>query len=531
MPRFASPALLALLAPLAPLAPLPLPAAAAELGSVAFANSGAAAAQPAFQRGLAALHSFWYPEAEEAFREAREIDPGFALAYWGEALTHDHSLWEEQDRAAGRRALEALAPTPEERLAKAPTERERDYLRSVELLFATGEVDDRRRAYSAALERLAARYPDDPDAAALYALTLQTIDRGGQEGVRKRMRSAAILERLRDRFPEHPGVLHYLIHAYDDPVHAPLGLRPALVYADVAPAANHALHMPSHIFVQLGMWERVAASNLDAWEASVAWTERRGLSVEERDFHSLSWRHYALLQLGREREAAEALALVARLARETGSERLANVREGMAARQAVESGRFAPAGDAETAGGELAFALGLRRVSAGEIDAARPFLARLREVAAREGERPHRWSSHAAILADQLEGLILIREGRSDEGLARLAAAAQGERSLDPPSGPPRPLHPALETYGEALAAAGRPADALREFEAALDRTPDRPRALLGAARAAAALGHAETARAHRATLARIWSGADPGHPGATEVREVLELEAAPATR
>ncbi len=508
---------MARLASLILLLPLAVPAFAAELGTVAFPNSGSAAAQPAFERGLAALHSFWYLEAEEAFREARALDPGFALAYWGEALTHDHSLWYEQNHEAARRALAALGSTPDERLAKAPTERERDYLRAVEILFGAGEIDQRRRAYSAALEALSARHPEDTDAAALYALTLQTIDRRGPEGLRNRMRSAAILERLRDRHPDHPGVLHYLIHAYDDPVHAPLGLRPALVYADVAPAANHALHMPSHIFVQLGMWERVAASNLDAWQASVDWTERRGLPVVERDFHSLAWRHYALLQLGRERQAAETLALVDRLARETGAARLADVREAMAARQAVETGRFVPVGDAETAGGELAFALGLRHASAGEIEAARPFLGRLREIAAREGEDPPRWSSHAALLADGLEGLIEIREGRQDEGLARLAGAARAEQALDPPSGPPHPLKPALELYGEALLAAGRPAEALRQFEAALDRTPDRPQALLGAARAAAAGGRAESAQAHYATLARIWSGADPGHPGVEE--------------
>ena len=287
------------------------PAPAAELGRVAFVNSGSEEAQEPFQQGVAALHSFFYDEAADLFREAQRRDPGFAMAYWGEALTHNHPLWRQQDRDAALEALGKLAPTRQERAAKAPTERERAYLETVEILYGDGEKHERDVAYREALRRLAERFPDDPEARALHALAIQGAaetahQTGGADVIPARMESAGILEELFDRHPDHPGVLHYLIHAYDDPVHAPLGLRPARIYAEVAPEANHALHMPSHIFLQLGMWERVVASNEDAVAASEAWVERRGHARDKIDLHSLSWLHYARLQLGQTEAGARA---------------------------------------------------------------------------------------------------------------------------------------------------------------------------------------------------------------------------------
>ncbi|HTQ79273.1 MAG TPA: hypothetical protein VMM92_04700, partial [Thermoanaerobaculia bacterium] len=337
--------------------PAPLPTAQGALGAVHFPTSAGAAAQAAFLRGVAALHSFWYDEAADAFREAAALEPGFALAYWGEAMTFNHPLWAEQDREAARTALARLGPDREARAAKAPTAREKGYLEAVEVLYGEGGKAERDRAYAQAMGRLATAFPDDDEAAAFRALSLLgTVQAGdpAESQLRSRMQAAAILEELFSHHPDHPGVVHYLIHSYDDPIHAPLGLRAARIYARVAPAAPHALHMPAHIFVQLGRWQEAAASNEAAWAASVAWVERRKLAAEKRDFHSLSWLHYAYLQEGRLQKAAETLELARHATVEAPqSERIAGALAGMEARQALETGGPAPAG-AQTEGGGYA---------------------------------------------------------------------------------------------------------------------------------------------------------------------------------
>ncbi|MES1244520.1 MAG: hypothetical protein ABUT39_23140 [Acidobacteriota bacterium] len=465
---------------------------AAELGQVEFPTSGSPAAREPFLRGVAALHSFWYEEAADAFREAQKADPGFAMAYWGEAMTFNHPIWSEQDRDAALAALARLGPTPAARAAKAPTEEEKAWLAAVEALYGEGEKADRDRAYAEAMRSLHERWPDDLEAASFYALSLigpaLTNGSTGADRDRDLMKAAAILEELVDRSPRHPGVLHYLIHAYDDPVHAPLGLRAARIYAQVAPAAHHALHMPSHIFVQLGRWTDAAASNEAAWAASVDWVKRAGLPAEKRDFHSLSWLQYVYLQQGRVKKAEEVLEIARQARRETQAARAAYTLDGMAARQLVETGRRAEA---------LAALLAVPPEAghAGHGDGARP------------------------ILEKESEALKLQAQGKTEEALALLREAADLEGALPPPSGPPSPMKPAHELYGEVLLEAGRAAEASRQFEASLLRTPNRAASLLGAARSAAKAGDLETARRRYAELAAIWSQADSDLPALAEVQ------------
>ena len=237
--------------------------AASEVGEVAFANSGAAAAQEPFLRGLALLHNFEYPDAAEQFRKAETIDPSFAMAFWGEAMTYTHPVWLQQDLAAARAVLARLGATPEARLAKAPTARERDYLHAVEILYGKGTKEERDFLFSDAMASIHQRYPDDVDATAFYALSLLGTAHHGRDFAIY-MRSAALLEEVFPTHQHHPGVLHYLIHSYDDPIHAPLGMRAARLYGAVAPNAGHALHMTSHIFVALGLWDDVIAANEQA---------------------------------------------------------------------------------------------------------------------------------------------------------------------------------------------------------------------------------------------------------------------------
>lgn len=512
------------------------------LGRVDFPTTASPAAQEHFLRGLAALHSFWYDEAADAFRAAQEAQPGFALAYWGEALTYDHPIWGEQDQEAARQALQRLAATPAERAARAGNEKERAWLATVEALYGDGDKGARARAYAEALGRMHERWPDDLEVASFYALSLigpaLTSDGAalGEPRDRLLIRAAAILEEEVDRNPEHPGVLHYLIHAYDDPTHAPLGVRAARAYARVAPAAHHALHMPSHIFVQLGQWDQVAASNEDSWQASVEWTESRGLSIDKRDFHSLSWLAYAYLQQGRHGKVREVLEIARQAARVSDNPRVTSSLASMEARYLIERRAWEdaklPAAMPAAGGGEedkahaahpmgngdwaLTFTAGLAAGRRGDAAGAQEALARLRDMPAGA------YGSVAKILEKEVGGLLHLARGEEEAGLRLLEEAADAEAALTPPSGPPDLLKPALELCGEVLLERGKAEAALKQFQRSLLRMPNRTASLLGAARAAAKLGRPEEARKYSLALAEIWKQADPGLSEVAEIRAAV---------
>lgn len=275
------------------------PGGALDLGTLDFPTSATGEAQEAFLTGVLALHSFWYPEARDHFRRARDLDPAFAMAYWGEAMTHDHPLWNQHDDAAGQAALARLDSVQQMQELEW-SDRERRFVAAVRTLFeGEGNIAARRTAYADTMQHLADAHPGD-DEAALFSVLAQMSTPGFEfENPEDVVSVAATLEDIYQDRPEHPGVLHYLIHTYDSDTFAPLGLRPARTYAEVAPASAHALHMPSHIFRQLDQWERVAASNEDAYRASVDWQERTDRPLHMRDYHSFSWLMDAYLELDR----------------------------------------------------------------------------------------------------------------------------------------------------------------------------------------------------------------------------------------
>src|SRR5215510_12005404 len=293
MTRFLSP-IVVLVATL--IAARPVHAGAPAVGSVSFANSGAPAAQADFLVGLAQLHNFQYPQAAAAFQRAQQIDPDFAMAYWGEAMTYNHAVWMQQDRSVARAVLARLGPTPEARAAKAPTPREKAYLAAVEVLYGDGDKYDRDRRYALAMERLHADYPDDIDATCFYALALLGTSHAGRD-VPTYMKAAALMEELFEKYPQHPGAAHYLIHSVDDSVHAPLGLRAARAYAKIAPDSPHALHMTSHIFLALGMWDDVVAANEGTVHLVHAGMHARNPSAPAPGCaHPITWLAYGYLQ-------------------------------------------------------------------------------------------------------------------------------------------------------------------------------------------------------------------------------------------
>jgi tetratricopeptide (TPR) repeat protein len=270
------------------------------IGTVSFANSGSPAAQRPFLRGLALLHSFEYDDARAEFRDAERADSGFAMAYWGEALTFAQLLWGIDYADSARAALARFGATRDARLARAKTERERLYGVAVEALFDTTSLESRVRGYVAGLRAVRAAQPNDLDARAFLAVGLMMDDSGTPADQKARTEeSIALAQSVFAAAPQHPGGAHYLIHAADNPKYAAKGLAAARAYAKIAPDAEHALHMPSHIFVQVGAWDDVVSSNERAWPASRAWVKSHAMPNTELSFHSLWWLQYGYLQQGR----------------------------------------------------------------------------------------------------------------------------------------------------------------------------------------------------------------------------------------
>ena len=291
------------------LAASPALAQSSGLGTISFPNSGNEAAQKDFLDGVRLLHSFEWEDSAEAFQRAQAADPNFALAYWGESLSHTggHHYPPGQDMSKARAALLKLGKTRAERVAKAETDREKGYLESVHILYGPGDLQERSDGYEQALAELSAAYPDDLEAAAFHALSLMRSRVRGKASQRVDMRAGAIAQRVFRENPDHPGAAHYVIHAYDDPVHAPVALYAAEKYSDIAPAAVHALHMPSHIFVQHGMWDHVRGLNTRSYQASVDRAERKGLSPARYSYHALYWLLYAYLEEGRYEDGQQLL--------------------------------------------------------------------------------------------------------------------------------------------------------------------------------------------------------------------------------
>ena len=504
------------------------PQSTGDLGRIDFPTSGSPEAQPHFLRGVLYLHSFEFEDAAEEFRAAKKADPGFAMAYWGEAMSCNHPLWREVDASSARRILEELAPTPEARLAKAPTAREKMYLAAVEALYGKGSKEENDRAYAEAMRRLHERFADDENAATFYSLALL----GSCEGRRDSstyMKAAAISEEVFAKNPLHPGAVHYLIHSYDDPVHAPLGLRAARVYAKIAPAAGHALHMPSHIFFAAGMWEEAVASNEAAWKASVDRGSRKKLSSDSHSFHALFWLEYANLQLGRYADARETLRKMEKDAAGSGSDAAKNHLAMMRAAYVIETRRYdgdvarSLAGDSRSA---ALFADGFAAAAAG--DRARTATASAAIGATAPGEhhagmmyRAGRASAAEAdaIMKKELEALL----ARADKDLPRAVAlareAAADEDRMTFEFGPPAVVKPAHELAGEMLLASGDAAAARTEFENSLATAPNRALSVLGLARSAAKAGDGAAAADAYRRLASLWSRADTDLTDLPEVR------------
>jgi len=287
------------------------------LGVVNIHISGKESALPYFEKGLLLLHSFEYEDAREAFKGAQAEDPNMAMAYWGEAMTYNHGLWAEQDYED---AVAALIPLKDIDLKKQATELEQDFIKSVQILYQPNmPKPERDVAYAGFMGDLSKKYPVNHEVAAFYALSL--LGSVPERDYDVYGKSALIAESVLQENPNHPGALHYLIHSYDDPNHASLALNAANAYAKVAPDASHALHMPSHIYLAMGMWDEVISSNINSYQASLNRMERKKLDNDARGYHSFHWLEYGYLQKENKDEAKKMVFQMTQYASEKPSKR------------------------------------------------------------------------------------------------------------------------------------------------------------------------------------------------------------------
>jgi len=505
-----------------------------DVGQVSFANSGSPAAQASFLHGLAQLHNFEFDSAADDFKHAQAIDPGFAMAYWGEAMSYNHPVWFQQDTAAGRATLERLAPKLDGRLAKAGTERERDYLRAVDILyFADGTKDERDLKYCDAMAALHQKYPDDVDGAALYALSILGTAHHGRDFAIY-MRSLAVLEPLFWAHPEHPGVAHYLIHSVDDPIHAPLGLAAARSYSKIALIAPHAQHMTSHIFVAMGMWDDVVQANEIAVRVQNEQNAKKSIAPAVCAHYNF-WLEYGYLQQGRTSDAKQVLekcrdaALVS--ANSAGAAGGKGPDQGAIGYYAQMRSRFlldsqdwngdvshwtVPAAADAASHFTFAFADGFAAVRRNDLKAAREALTAATAAGNGMGARvgpggapDTAYTQRITVLEEQLQAIIEAAEGNRDGAIALLRKATATETAMPLEYGPPFIEKPTGELLGEILLEAKRPSEARAAFQDALSRAPNRTESLMGVERASKDAGDNIVAAETDAKLRGIWHRAD----------------------
>jgi tetratricopeptide (TPR) repeat protein len=477
----------------------PITAQQDRLGTLSFPTSGTPAAQPDFIRGVLLLHSFEYDDARGAFRAAQAKDSGFAMAYWGDALTWTHGLWNEQNLDSARAALARLAPTPAARAAKAATARERAWLGTVEALYGDGPKARRDTLYARALEQLVRDHPDD-EARLFHALAIMSESQAVRN-VPAYMRGGAMALDVFARQPDHPGAAHYVIHAFDDPVHAPLGLPAARAYSRIAPGADHAQHMTTHIFLALGMWQETVAQNVAASGPD---------SAKWQPGHYTYWMHYGLLQQGRYDEAAKLLdRLHAQIPASASLGRRAYL--GNTRAQHVLNAerwndpslawplRLDDAGSVPQA--VAAFTVGYAALQRGDRAAAQRALASIDAVRGKPAGPLGGLPEMPAVLADELRAALLRAEGKKADAERLLRAAGESAAKLPAEYGPPDLVKPPQELLGEWLLADGNAPAAQQAFARALELWPGRLRSLQGLSAAAAKAGDTAVADAARAQL------------------------------
>jgi hypothetical protein len=502
------------------------------LGKVHFETTCKPAVTASFDRALALLHSFEFGAAIAGFNDVLKTDPGCAMAYWGIAL----SSW--GNPFAGLKSASVLEPghgaAQKARTTGTPSAREKEYINAIAELYRDFEkVPQRERtlAYEKAMEKVTADFPADTEARIFYALAITQNALPTDKTYANQLKATAILEPLFKQYPDHPGLAHYIIHAYDQPALAARALDAARGYAKIAPDAPHALHMPSHTFTRVGAWGDSISTNIASADAA----EKAGCDAEA--LHAMDYQVYAYLQTAQDAAARRVLDRLPGIAARFNPATMCGAAPGSAglfalatipARYALERGDWSAAAalDAKTtsfawvdAQGRFARALGAAR--AGRADSARADIEQLSALRDKlSAANDTYWAGQVDIQRRIVEAWVAYAAGRRDDAIAQLTAAAAAEDATDKSAITPGPLSPARELLGDMLLDAGRAGDALRAYEATMVKEPNRFRAVYGAARAAAAAGDRVRAAQHYRQLIEICKASD------TERAELKEARA-----
>jgi tetratricopeptide (TPR) repeat protein len=525
------------------------------VGKVDFPVSCAPGLQSEFARGVALLHSFFYEEARRVFTSVAERDPKCAMAQWGIAMTWWHPIWTPptpDEMRAGKAAIEKAMSM------SAGTDRERGFITALNTYYSTpdssttapvgqschGPVGPRDRvvAYEKAMQQLRDKYPDDFEVQTFYAFAVLAVGYAtpNDTTLSKQLEAAAIFEKLRKQNPKHPGVVHYLIHSYDYPQLAQRGLAAAQSYASIAPWVPHALHMPSHIFTRLGMWDESIAANRVSAEASRAYAKLRHRdATEAEELHALDYLAYSYLQEAKDTEAKKIVDLAAKV-RKTNPELEFSAAYALAAiptRYAFERNDWASAATLPIpelphwssfpfmeALIEYGHALG--RAHTGDLEGARKAIARMQQLrdATKEPKFDY-FKSHLDLQMQAASAWVAAGEGKKDEAVEMLRSAADAEDVLGKHPVSPGAFIPIREQLGSLLLQMGESKQAQREFEAALKIYPGRFRGLYGAAQAAELAGNNEDATRYYTKLAAQTSNASGSRDELNHIREFLSAQ------
>ena len=504
---------------------------AAQLGTVAFPVSCAPNVQKPFERGVALLHSFWYEEAEKEFQQISSENPNCAMAHWGIAMSLWHQLWNHPDAQVINRGMDEVH---EAKTTDAPvTPREKTYIAAIAAYYSDSKKlqhEARAKAYSDAMKKVYESYPDDHEAAAFYALSLLASEPHDDTTFANRKRAAAILEKLFATEPDHPGVAHYLIHSYDKPQLAQLGLPAARRYSQIAPSAPHALHMPSHIFARVGLWQDDINSNL----ASIAATRKTAamhMGGAGHQFHAMDFLFYAYMQSGRDADAKALVEEIRAMPNKhddmygKGFDPHAAALAHLSALYPIEmhdwpsAAALPPAGVAGTAEDSVIYwARAIGSAHLRKPDDVRKDLAAIEGIHKKLAAEKSEFADAVESDRKEAQAWLSFAEGKDDDAVAALRTIADKEDSVgDEPEG-----LPAREMIADILLEAKRPQQALAEYQTDLKLYPNRFDGLYGAARAAEAAGKQKDATEYYALLLRICDGSTSKRPELGHAKELV---------
>lgn len=501
------------------------------LGALDFPTSGAPEAQQEFDQGMLYMHSFEYDPAAVSFRKAQAIDPDFAMAYWGEAMTNHHSLWAVQHQQAAQDVLNKLGKTSKERAAKAPTQREKDFIHAAEILFGMTEETqgldklERDVHYRNAMKHVHMSYPNDLEARALYGLSVLGVGSAHREYATY-MQAAAIITPVWDANRAHPGAAHYLIHSYDDPVHAILGLPMARAYEKIAVDAAHAQHMTSHIYVALGLWDDMIGANVTALSVESAKTVGEGSRSREA-WHHRYWLHYGRLQQGRLDEAREILTMARDRISDNPLPREPAYYGAMYARYLIDTESWEEADNWLAPDGvhvptpHYYFAQAYAAAQLGHLDKARDLLPKIQMGGKEANPEIILSQKEVDILKLEVQSVIAIKEDDGEKAVTMAREAAEMQASLPFRYGPPRISKPTAELLGDISYELGDDVGAILAYQDQLSRSKLRTNSLIGLARATARIGDDTTSQEAYSSLANIWHSADESVRGLAEVKRL----------